>query len=160
VIKAIPPNPPSQGGLGGIAFITSFPIDNDRSVLPNMNDLRSDDELRQNITQVASRFGLFECDTCAQAIMEFLLTRQIKGKQIKLYTGSAKGKYGNIYHDGLGRNIATNGRHEGIAIEIGGQEIIFDNIHHQGIARETWIANLHCLALDLGGNWEVTEIEF
>lgn len=97
-----------------------------------MDRLWSEDE-RQQITQVASRFGLFECDTCALAIKEFLILKKIQGKQIKLYTGSAKGKYGNIYHDRLGRNIATNGRHEGIAVNIGGQEIVFDNIHHEGI---------------------------
>jgi hypothetical protein len=125
-----------------------------------MNISGSDDELRQQITQVASRFGLFECTTCVQAIKEFLIERGIAGKQIKLYTGSAKGKYGNIYHDGLGRNIATNGRHEGIAIEIGGEEIIFDNIHHEGIYREAWMRNFYCLAMDLGGGFEVTEIEF
>lgn len=125
-----------------------------------MDESGADDDLRQQITQVASRFGLFECDSCAQTIKEFLIERKLQGKQIKLYTGSAKGKYGNIYHDGLGRNIATNGRHEGVAIEIAGQEIIFDNIHHKGIPREAWIANLYCLALDLGDKWEVTEIEF
>ena len=122
--------------------------------------LWSEDELRQQIAQVASRFGLFECDTCALAIKEFLILRKIPGKQIKLYTGSAKGKYGNIYHDRLDKNIATNGRHEGIIVNIDGQEIVFDNIHHEGIHREKWIANLYCLALDLGNNWEMTEIIF
>jgi Papain fold toxin 2 len=117
-------------------------------------------ELRQQITQIASRFQLFECVDCAKALTEFLTQRGIRGKHIKLYTGKAKGKYGNIYHDGLQRNIATNGRHEGILIEIAGQEIVFDNIHHQGISREMWMKNLHCLAMDLGGGFEVTEVEF
>ncbi len=120
----------------------------------------SNDELRQQITKVASRFNLFECDTCAQAVEAFLSQRRVKGKRVKLYTGEVKGKYGNIYHDKLQRNIATNGRHEGIAIEIGGQEIIFDNIHHEGIPRKLWMANLYCLAIDLGGEFEVTEIGF
>ncbi|MDF5725503.1 MAG: papain fold toxin domain-containing protein [Rhizonema sp. PD37] len=120
----------------------------------------SDEELRQQITRVASCFGLFECDTCALALTEFLIKSNIQGKQIKLYTGSAKGKYGNIYHENLGQNIATNGRHEGIIVNIGGQELVFDNIHHEGIPRENWIANFYCLALDLGGDWEFTEINF
>jgi Papain fold toxin 2 len=117
-------------------------------------------ELRQQITQIASRFQLFECVACAEAIKEFLSQRKIRGKQIRLYTGKAKGKYGNIYHDGLQRNIATNGRHEGITIEIAGQEIVFDNIHHEGISREAWMANFHCLAIDLGSGFEIMEIEF
>ncbi len=117
-------------------------------------------ELRQEITQIASRFQLFECVPCASAIKELLILRGIRGKQIQLYTGKAKGKYGNIYHDGLQRNIATNGRHEGILIEIDLIEIIFDNIHHEGIPRNAWMANLHCLAMDLGGGFEITEVEF
>lgn len=117
-------------------------------------------ELRQQITQIANRFQLFECVDCAEAIKEFLIQRGISGKKIKLYTGRAKGKYGNIYHDGLQCNIATNGRHEGIVIEIAGEDIIFDNIHHEGITREAWMANLYCLAMDLGGGFEITEIEF
>jgi hypothetical protein len=56
--------------------------------------------------------------------------------------------------------FASNGRHEGIVIEIVGQEIVFDNIHHEGISREAWMRNLHCLAMDLGGAFEVTEVEF
>jgi Papain fold toxin 2 len=117
-------------------------------------------ELCQQITQIASCFKLFECVDCAEAIKEFLIQRRIPGKQIKLYTGRAKGKYGNIYHDGLQRNIATNGRHEGILIEIAGEEIVFDNIHPEGITREAWMANLYCLAMDLGGGFEITVIEF
>lgn len=117
-------------------------------------------ELRQQVRQIANRFNLFECVDCAEAIKEFLIQRRIAGKQIKLYTGRAKGKYGNIYHDGLQRNIATNGRHEGIVIEIAGEEIVFDNIHHEGIAREAWMENLYCLAMDLGSGFEITLIEF
>ncbi|MBO1346547.1 MAG: hypothetical protein EBE86_003685 [Hormoscilla sp. GUM202] len=119
-----------------------------------------DTQLRQQIMMVASQFKLFECAPCAQAIKEFLTARGISGKQIKLYTGRAKGKYGNIYHEGLQRNIATNGRHEGIAVTIGGEELIFDNIHHEGILREDWMANLYCIALDLESGFEVTEIDF
>ncbi|MBW4676034.1 MAG: hypothetical protein KME52_19020 [Desmonostoc geniculatum HA4340-LM1] len=125
-----------------------------------MEQLWSNDELGKKIKQIANRFKLFECVDCAEAIKEFLIQRRISGKHIKLYTGKAKGKYGNIYHDGLQRNIATNGRHEGILIKITGQEIVFDNIHHEGIPREAWMANLYCLAMDLGGGFEVTEVEF
>lgn len=120
----------------------------------------SNDELQQQLTEVASRFKLFECTACAQAIREFLIQRGVPGKQVKLYTGRAKGKYGNIYHDGLGKNISTNGRHEGIAVEIEGVEIIFDNIHQEGITREEWMSKFYCVTLDLGGEFEVTEIEF
>ena len=94
------------------------------------------------------------------AIIEFLIARNISGKHVKLYTGRSTGKYGNIYHDRLGCNISTNGRHEGVAVEIGGEEIIFDNIDNEGISRQEWLDNFYCVAMDLGGGFEITEIEF
>ncbi|XWK88533.1 MAG: papain fold toxin domain-containing protein [Phormidium sp.] len=116
--------------------------------------------LRQQISQIAIGFQLFECNACALAIQEFLIQRRIAGKQVKIYTGNAEGKFGNIYHDDLQQNIATNGHHEGIAVEIDGIEVIFDNIHQEGIPRQDWLAKFYCLALDLGGQFEITEIEF
>ncbi len=119
-----------------------------------------DRDLRQQISQIATGFKFFECNACALAIQEFLIQRGIAGKQVKLYTGNASGKYGNIYHDDLGQNIATNGHHEGIAVEIDGIELIFDNIHQAGIPKQDWLGKFYCLALDLGGQFEITEIEF
>ncbi len=119
-----------------------------------------DDELRQQISEIASKFKLFECNTCALSIQEFLIQRGISGKKVKIYTGSAKGKYGNIYHDDLEQNIATNGRHEAISVQINGEELIFDNIHSEGIPKQEWLGKLYCLAMDMGGEFEITEIEF
>uniref|UniRef100_B8HUB9 Tox-PL-2 domain-containing protein n=1 Tax=Cyanothece sp. (strain PCC 7425 / ATCC 29141) TaxID=395961 RepID=B8HUB9_CYAP4 len=117
-------------------------------------------ELRQQITSIASRFGDFECEPCADAIEKFLRQQGISGKRIKLYTGSALGLYGNIFHDGLERNISTNGRHQGVIVELDGQEIVFDNIHHEGVERTKWLLNFHCSALDMGGSFHRTEITF
>jgi Papain fold toxin 2 len=118
------------------------------------------DEVRQQISEIASNFKLFECKACASSIQEFLIQRCIAGKKVKIYTGSAKGKYGNIYHDDLRQNIATNGRHEGIAVKINGEELIFDNIHPEGIPQQEWLGKFYCLALDLGGQFQIEEIEF
>ncbi len=118
------------------------------------------DELRQEIAEIASNFKLFECKACAVRIQDFLIQRGISGKNIKIYTGSAKGKYGNIYHDDLGQNIATNGRHEAISVQINGEELIFDNIHNEGIPKQEWLGKFYCLALDLGGEFEIAEVEF
>lgn len=119
-----------------------------------------DDELRRQISEIASQFQLFECNTCALSIQEFLILKRISGKKVKIYTGSAKGKYGNIYHDDLKQNISTNGRHEAIAVQINGEELIFDNIHNQGIPRQKWLGKFYCLAIELGGQFEIEEIEF
>ncbi|NCJ06949.1 hypothetical protein GS597_10595 [Synechococcales cyanobacterium C] len=125
-----------------------------------MDESESNTELRQQIRQIASSFGMFECVSCANAIQSYLVARGIRGKQVRLHTGSARGKYGNIYHDGLQRNISTNGRHVAIALEVGGQEMMFDNIHPEGILRQVWTSSFHCLAVELGSHFEVDEIEF
>jgi hypothetical protein len=121
-----------------------------------MNDL----ELHQQITVIAARFRLFECFECAAAIQQFLNTQQISGKSILLFTGNTKEPFCNIYHERLQTNISTNGRHAAIAVEINGQELIFDNIHPQGISRVDWINNLYCPIQDLGATFQITETEF
>jgi hypothetical protein len=118
------------------------------------------EELRQQITQIANRFQIFQCQQCAEAIKQFLFEQRIPGKQIKLYTGSAEDPYGNIYHEILQQTIATNGQHQGIAVKIGEEELIFDNIHHQGISRKAWLNNLYCPIKDFGGDFQITETDF
>lgn len=90
----------------------------------------------------------------------FLLEQGISGKTIKIYTGSLDEPFCNIYHEVLGENISTNGRHEGIAVEINGEEVIFDNLHTQGIARQDWLNNLYSPIKDLGLDFIITEIDF
>jgi hypothetical protein len=120
----------------------------------------SNEEFRKQIANLASNFKIFECEECASAIKQFLIEKGIRGKHIKLYTGSEKEPYGNIYHEIIQKNIATNGRHQGIAIEIQGQELVFDNIEYQGVSRKIWMNNLYCVNKDFGGDFEVTELDF
>ena len=124
--------------------------------LPGFNG----EDIHQEIASIASRFKLFQCKDFALTIMEFLIARDIPGKHVKLYTGRNTGKYGNIYHDRLGKNISTNDCHEGVAVEIGGEEIIFDNIDCEGVSRQEWLDNFYCVAMDLGGGFEIMEIDF
>ena len=120
----------------------------------------NESELHQQITAIANRFRLFECAECATAIQQFLITQNIPGKSISLFTGSTKEPFCNIYHDPLQENISTNGRHGAIAVEIDEQELIFDNIHPAGISRVEWINNLYCPIQDLGADFQITETEF
>lgn len=117
-------------------------------------------EIRQQITTIASQFKMFECVECAQTIRRFLIESRISGKQIKLYTGSTEGYYGNIFHDSIQTVISTNGRHEGILIELDRQEIVFDNIDSQGVPKEIWLQNLYSPILDIGEEFQITEIDF
>ncbi|NJP09990.1 MAG: hypothetical protein HC866_11345 [Leptolyngbyaceae cyanobacterium RU_5_1] len=120
---------------------------------------RSDSVLRQ-ITDIARGFGVFDCIPCARAIKEFLIEQGVDGKHIKLDTGSQDPLYGRVYDDSVGELIATTGHHEGIAVVVDGQEIVFDNVHPEGITRSAWMQNLHSPLLDIGGTFQVTEIEF
>ena len=117
-------------------------------------------EIYEKIIAIARSFKIFQCKECRIAIQAFLIRQGKSGKVIKLYTGNEKGKYGNIYHDGLKKNISTNGNHQGIAVIINNTELIFDNLHPQGINRQEWINNFYCVAIDLGSGFQITEIEF
>jgi Papain fold toxin 2 len=116
--------------------------------------------LHPQITEIASRFQRFECVDCASAVQQFLSTQNIPGTQIFLFTGSTQKPFCNIYCDRLQQNISINGRHTAIAVDIDGQELIFDNIHPQGISRVNWINSFYCPIQDLGGNFQLTETEF
>ncbi len=120
----------------------------------------SDPELRLQIANIARRFQLFQCIQCADAIREFLVINGIRGKQIVLFTGSNEDPYGNIYHEVIQQNISINGIHQGIAVELSGEELIFDNINHQGVSRRAWLENLYCVAKETGGDFQITETDF
>lgn len=120
----------------------------------------SDDNLHRQLSAIATQFQIFECVPCVIALRQFLTNRSISGKQISIFTGSTEDPFCNIYHERLRRNISINGRHEAIAVEIDGQELIFDNVHPEGISRVDWIDNLYCPAQDLGGNFLIAETEF
>lgn len=72
------------------------------------------------------------------------------------------GRNSYIYDDSVpGDAISINGRHEGIAIIIEGQEIVFDNHHHNGIVRGEWMSNILFYGLVYTGqSFEITEQEF
>lgn len=120
----------------------------------------NDDNLYQEITNIAKKFKLFQCQECANVIQDFLMRKGKSGIKVTLYTGKEKGKYGNIYHDKLKKNISTNGYHIGIEVIINDQELIFDNIHPLGINRQQWLDNFYCIAMDLGSGFQIIESKF
>ena len=121
--------------------------------------MTNNDIVRQ-LHDIAEQFHIFECVPCAMALRQCLINQKIPGREINLFTGSTEDPFCNIYHEVLQQNISINGRHYAIAIEINGQELIFDNIHPEGISRVNWINNLYCVIQDLGGEFQITETEF
>lgn len=122
--------------------------------------LSRNDWVCQEVIRIASGFGIFDCIPCARSIKEFLIAQGVHGKHIKLDTGSQDPIYGRIYDDSVGELIATTGHHEGISIEINEREIVFDNIHVEGIPRYVWMENLYSPITDVGRDFLVTEIVF
>ena len=47
-----------------------------------------------------------------------------------------------------------------LIIEINDGELVFDNIHHQGITRLNWIQNLYSPILDAGLEFQIRETYF
>jgi hypothetical protein len=90
--------------------------------------LISSEQIRQ-IKAIIDDYENFQCVETAQAIQEYLVSQNIKGKRIKIYTGTAMGWDANIYDDLLGYAISVNGRHEGVSIIVNGLEIVYDNLH-------------------------------
>jgi len=119
------------------------------------------DDIRQQIAKIASRYGVFQCIDCSQALKEFLIARNLNGKKIKLDLGRQDLPWAVIYDLRRQQQIATNGYHEGISITIDREEIIFDNIDHSGVNRQEWLQNLTSPTLELGmGSFQIIEEEF
>jgi Papain fold toxin 2 len=112
------------------------------------------------MTAIAEAFPLFACFDCAEALRDFLADRKVSGHQILLFTGSTQKPFCNIYCDRLQQNISINGRHTAIAVVIGDRELIFDNIHAQGISRVEWINSFYSPIQDLGQDFQITETAF
>jgi hypothetical protein len=92
----------------------------------------------------------------------YLVSQNIVGKRIKLFTGDSVNRDAFIYDDSAEENpISVNGRHEGISITINEAEIVFDNHHAHGIERAAWMANLLFVSrLHRGAAFQITEIPF
>ena len=125
-----------------------------------MTDQIPNRSLRQEITTIALNFPIFACFDCAETIRDFLIAQSISGRQILLSTGTTQKPFCNIYCDRLQQNISINGQHTAIALTINQQELIFDNIHTQGISKIEWVESFYSPIQDLGQNFQITETEF
>ena len=122
--------------------------------------LISSEQIRQ-IKAIIDDYENFQCVETAQAIQEYLVSQNIEGKRLKIYTGTAMGWDANIYDDLLGYAISVNGRHEGVSIIVNGLEIVYDNLRPNGLPRGQWLDNLKFDGkLYLGRQFEITEQYF
>lgn len=96
----------------------------------------------EQIRVIAQQYDIGTCLSCATEIKSYLQSQQIKGRHIRVETLSPYGLQGIIYDDETNQQIATNGFHEGIAIDIEGVEKVFDNLYHEGKPINQWLQDL------------------
>ena len=124
-------------------------------------DINGLDNIREEITEIDSCYGVFQCIECSQTIRSFLISKNLHGKRIKLSLERQDLPWAVIYDLRREQQVSTNGYHEGISIILNEQEIIFDNIDHGGVSRQEWLQNLTSPTLELSmGNFEIVEEEF
>lgn len=91
---------------------------------------------RSIVSRGLARIGT--CDECAELIKLEFQRNNIAGRHIRLETGGNRGVQGLIWDDGVQRQIATNGYHEAIVVDVGGKQMVFDNVYPKGKPYEQW----------------------
>ncbi len=118
-------------------------------------------EIIKEVTKIAHSYKVFQCVECSSAIKKYLIRMNIAGKQIKLDLERQDLPWSVIYDLRRSQQISTNGYHEGICLIIEGQEVIFDNIDHDGVLKENWLQNLTSPTMELGlGKFKIREENF
>ena len=72
-------------------------------------DLNGLDNIREEITRIASCYGVFQCIECSQAIRSFLIRKSLHGKRIKLFLERQDLPWAVIYDLRREQQISTNG---------------------------------------------------
>ena len=90
--------------------------------------------LRELVSQVPDAYKkLFKCKEFADAYKKILKNEGIEGTEVFL-----KSETGFIWSETLGKTITENGEHVGIKV----RDMIFDNLHPQGISYKKWLDDL------------------
>ena len=86
-------------------------------------------------------FQVFECEECATKVRQALLAEGFGGEWIEIRGGRGLDFMLCLSHDGGNETITHNGRHT--AIRVG--EIVFDNLHTDGVPFEQWLADFRAV---------------
>ncbi|MBD2341933.1 hypothetical protein H6G64_33925 [Calothrix sp. FACHB-156] len=102
----------------------------------------SDEEIYQAICKIVANFGLYQCNECANAVMQWLKQNDIQGRIIKIQTA-----FGEDYiistrleNQGITDSITLNGIHYGVEVK----DRIFDNLSTQGLNVNDWLNDFEC----------------
>ena len=104
--------------------------------------MENQEEVWQAISQIVVSYPLLECDKCAIAVMRFLKENSIPGKILRLKTKRRSEVFITSDRHNSNESITENGTHYGV--EVFGK--VFDNLSAEGLAREDWVNDFHCLS--------------
>jgi Papain fold toxin 2 len=108
------------------------------------------------VRTIALAYDIGTCVQCAAAIKAYLKSQKLQGKHIRVETLSQYGLQGIIYDDATNQQIANNGYHEGIIIQIEDVEKVFDNLYPEGKPIELWLQDLVVIPGNRL-NWSIVE---
>ncbi|PAX60505.1 papain fold toxin domain-containing protein [Brunnivagina elsteri] len=103
----------------------------------------SNEEIYREIGKITANFGLYKCDECAKAVMQWLQENGIQGKVILIRTKKRKEYYilsTRLECRGINESITLNGKHYGVEV----RGLVFDNLSMEGLTKESWIKDFHC----------------
>jgi hypothetical protein len=101
----------------------------------------SDEEIYQAVGEIVAQFGLYKCDDCAKAVVQWLQANNIEGKVILIRTKKRREYYIlSTRWERLDESITLNGKHYGVEV----RGLVFDNLSKEGLTREDWIKDFHC----------------
>lgn len=109
----------------------------------------TEDEIYKSLTEISKKFGIFQCQACANDMQRWLEKHDVRGIRIKISAYASD----FIISERVGSHttITKNGIHYGI--EVRGK--VFDNLPNTGISRQVWLNDFDCI-----GGFEIGETPF
>jgi len=138
------PTPASMGWntLLSLGLLAGVPLLGSAITLAGIKSTQGAAKVLSRIADISNQYENYKCVECAKAMKKYLKSQKIPGKHIKLYTDSQTGMDCIIWDDSIGMEIANNGRHEGIVIDMDGVEMVFGNHHPNGVPKGKWLQKL------------------
>jgi hypothetical protein len=130
--------------LLSLGLLAGVPLLGSAITLAGIKSTEKAAQVLSSIADISNRYPNLKCVECAKAMKTYLKSQKIPGKHIKLYTGEQRCLNDGIWDESVNMQISENGRQEGIAIDMGGVEMVFDNHHPNGVPKEEWLKNLVC----------------
>ena len=146
-LSGLPSPTPSPSPTDGSGPPTASGGDSGPSPSPSQGSGEVTPEVLEKIANTVNSHKNYRCVECAAELESYLRQQNIAGRRIKLDIPQPIKENGDlIYDDSLdlpdNEAISLNGHHEGIAIIVNGEEMVFDNHHPNGVPTQEWENNL------------------